>query len=125
MDFVYWADDYLIAAGATIVSGCTAIQIHNSVKGTGGEALSPEEIIRGKEMGHKIDCIMAFIERFAFGFIKLSLLLFYRRIFDVWPSFHITNTIAICIVIIWMLTFAISYIFLCGVNVGLHLPCSG
>lgn len=47
--------------------------------------------------------------------MKLSVLLFYRRIFST-PRFRLLNDIMICLIVLWTATFLLAEIFVCGVN---------
>ena len=110
------ADDWLIAVGVTISAACCGIQLWNSLKGTGGEAISPEDEEERAIISKKVDFTMVLIEKPAFGAIKLSLLFFYKRIFGVWTSFKRINTIFIGIVILWTLSFIVADLSICGTN---------
>ncbi|TGO44540.1 hypothetical protein BCON_0501g00010 [Botryotinia convoluta] len=54
----------------------------------------------------------------ALGFVKLSLILFYRRVFtrNAAPRFNIITWFMILIIIIWMLSFFFSILFICGTD---------
>jgi hypothetical protein len=63
---------------------------------------------------------MLIIEKLAFGFIKLSLLFFFRRIFGFWPSFRRWNNILIGLVTAWTIAFALADLLLCGTHIEMH-----
>ncbi|TGO08350.1 hypothetical protein BTUL_0213g00070 [Botrytis tulipae] len=54
----------------------------------------------------------------ALGFVKLSLILFYRRVFtrNAAPRFNIVTWFMILIIIIWTLSFFFSILFICGTD---------
>jgi hypothetical protein len=106
-------DDYLITFGAAINVACTGIQVYNALKGTGGNAITDQDALARIEASRKVDFVMVFIEKFGFGAVKLSLLFFYKRIFDVLPAFHRANNIAIAIVSAWIAGFAIADLTIC------------
>ncbi|KAI1322774.1 hypothetical protein F5Y16DRAFT_415512 [Xylariaceae sp. FL0255] len=51
-----------------------------------------------------------------FGLIKLSLSLFYRRIFGVWPVFRRINNAIIFLLVGYILAFSLAQLFLCGTD---------
>lgn len=55
------------------------------------------------------------IEKPAFGLIKLSVLLFYRRIFVTRP-FRFYNDIVIVLILLWTIVFLCTEIFSCGIH---------
>ena len=59
---------------------------------------------------------MVIIEKPAYGFIKLSVLLFYRRIFVTSSTFRLINDIIIVLISCWALSFFVAEIFLCGTH---------
>lgn len=113
------ADDILIFVGVTVVAACTAIQLYNAVDGTGGEAVSAEDKESRALIAHKVNYAMTVIEKVAFGAIKLSLLLFYRRIFGVWPSFRRLNNGLMVFISLWALLFILGDLLICGKDVAL------
>ncbi|CCD45564.1 hypothetical protein BofuT4_P045820.1 [Botrytis cinerea T4] len=54
----------------------------------------------------------------ALGFVKLSLILFYRRVFtrNAAPRFNVVTWFMIIIIIIWTLSFFFSILFICGTD---------
>ncbi|CAG8973917.1 hypothetical protein HYALB_00003695 [Hymenoscyphus albidus] len=52
----------------------------------------------------------------ALGFIKVSVLLFYRRVFQVKPWFNTVSKIIAVVVILWSVTFSISGLAHCGTH---------
>ncbi|KAH7308022.1 hypothetical protein B0I35DRAFT_101932 [Stachybotrys elegans] len=114
------ADDWLMAFGMFVVSCCTAIQFYNSLYGTGGEALRPDEAASRAHTSHRINFTMIVIEKPAFGAIKLSLLFFYKRIFGIWPSFRRVNNVLIGLIVLWTAAFAIADLLLCGTHLEMN-----
>lgn len=53
------------------------------------------------------------IEKPAYGLIKLSVLLFYRRIF-ITRTFRLYNGIVIVVILLWAIVFLCTEIFACG-----------
>lgn len=113
------ADDILIVAGVTVVVACTAIQLYNAVDGTGGEALSDEDQASRALIAQKVNYAMTVIEKAAFGAIKLSLLLFYRRIFGVWHSFRRLNKALMVFIALWAFLFILGDLLICGKDIAL------
>lgn len=110
-------DDYSILLGALVATICTAIQYYNAIRGAGGGGSSdPARAI----IEAKIDFAMIVIEKLAFGFIKLSFLFFYRRIFGVWKGFRRVNNVLIAVVGAWVVAFALADLLLCGRKIELH-----
>ncbi|KAI0175042.1 hypothetical protein BJ166DRAFT_513461 [Pestalotiopsis sp. NC0098] len=114
-------DDLFMCLGTLVVLACTAMQYYNTIYGMGGSvAASPvdaaEEIIASR----KIDWCMIVIEKPAFGFIKLSILFFYRRIFGIWPNVRRLNTALISLVAAWTLAFLVADLLLCGIHPELN-----
>ncbi|KAI0006816.1 hypothetical protein F4779DRAFT_549012 [Xylariaceae sp. FL0662B] len=108
-------DDVIMVIGMLFVSALTGMQIWNSLYGTGGNAVDPDEVEQAIRSMH-IDWTMPLLEPVAFGLIKLSLLLFYRRIFSVWKSFRVVNDILIALIIAWSASFCIAMLFICGTD---------
>ncbi|OJD35321.1 plasma membrane protein pth11-like protein [Diplodia corticola] len=52
----------------------------------------------------------------AIGFIKLSFLFFYRRIFFVYKSFQVVSLILVAITVAWIMAFFFGFTFACGIN---------
>ncbi|KKY13829.1 hypothetical protein UCDDS831_g08654 [Diplodia seriata] len=52
----------------------------------------------------------------AIGFIKLSFLFFYRRIFFVYKSFQVISLILVAITVAWIIAFFFGFTFACGIN---------
>lgn len=59
---------------------------------------------------------MIVIEKPGFGFVKLSLLFFYRRLFGHWESFRRWNNGLIWIVSLWTVAFFVADLLLCGAH---------
>jgi hypothetical protein len=108
-------DDLFIVLGVFIASACAGMQFFNAIHGSGGEAIT-DQMAKEKAgiLSRKIDWSMIVIEKPAFGFIKLSFLFYYRRIFGVWSSFRLVNNIFIVVIIAWTFSFVIADLFLCG-----------
>lgn len=54
-------------------------------------------------------------EKLAYGFIKMSVLLFYRRVFNL-PNFRLATNIMLGIMAAWTVAFFVAEIFECGVH---------
>ncbi|KAF4537468.1 Plasma membrane protein pth11-like protein [Lasiodiplodia theobromae] len=52
----------------------------------------------------------------AIGFIKLSFLFFYRRIFFVYNSFQVVSLVLVAITAAWIIAFFFGFTFACGTN---------
>ncbi|KAH7027836.1 uncharacterized protein B0I36DRAFT_364982 [Microdochium trichocladiopsis] len=110
-------DDALIIAGVVIMVAVNGMQYYNALVGTGGEAVTdPDTKAQAVVASRKIDWSMIVIEKAAFGAVKLSFLFFYRRIFNVWPTFRRINHALMAIVFAWALAFMISDILICGTH---------
>lgn len=106
-------DDWLVLVGLGFVCACSSIQFYNAIHGTGGAAISDKDDAQRQETSHKINLTMIVIEKPGFGAIKLSLLFFYKRIFNIWPSFRRANNILIWIIIFWTISFALADLLIC------------
>lgn len=115
------ADDILIVVGVIVVTACTAIQLYNAVDGTGGEAIRGEDTESRALIAHKINFAMTVIEKAAFGAIKISLLLFYRRVFGVWPSFRRLNNGLMVFISLWAFLFILGDLLICGKDLALGM----
>ena len=60
------------------------------------------------------------IEKFAYGCIKLSVCLFYRRIFSVSRRFLIFNNVVMALIFCWAFAFFLVEVFLCGLHPGVQ-----
>lgn len=110
-------DDLFMVLGVIVVSACTAMQYYNAIHGTGGEAVTdPNTREKAIVASRQMDWSMIVIEKSAFGFVKLSILFFYRRIFGVWPSFRRINSVLIGIIIAWTVAFTVADVLLCGAH---------
>ncbi|KAI0407732.1 hypothetical protein F4802DRAFT_595125 [Xylaria palmicola] len=111
------ADDHLLLAGLAVAATCNGIQYYNALKGTGGEAIKDaDKATRMVIVSHQIDWAMIVIEKAAFGATKLSILLFYRRIFGVWGSFRRANSALLWVVLLWALLFTLADVLICGAH---------
>jgi hypothetical protein len=113
-------DDLFVLIGLLIVSTCAALQFYNSTHGNAGKATFSATKAHQAMVEYKIDFAMLVIEKPAFGAIKLSLLLFYDRIFGKWPNFKTINHWLMAFIVAWMLSFMMADIFLCGVHPQYH-----
>ncbi|KAK8128860.1 hypothetical protein PG984_009968 [Apiospora sp. TS-2023a] len=109
-------DDLFVVLGGIVAAACTAMQYYNAIHGSGGEATDSSIRTNAAVAAHKIDWAMIVIEKPAFGFVKLSILFFYGRIFDVWPSFRRINTALVYIVVVWTISFTLADVLLCGAH---------
>jgi hypothetical protein len=107
-------DDWLVLVGLLVVCACSSIQFYNAIHGTGGAAVSADDAEARAITAHKINFTMIVIEKPGFGAIKLSLLFFYKRIFDIWPSFKIANLLLIWVIVLWTVSFVMADLLLCG-----------
>lgn len=114
-------DDLFMCLGAVVVLACTAMQYYNTIYGMGGGvAASPVNAAQEIIASRKIDWCMIVIEKPAFGFIKLSILFFYRRIFGIWPNVRRLNTFLVGLVAAWTLAFLVADLLLCGAHPELN-----
>ncbi|KAJ8070211.1 hypothetical protein OCU04_000597 [Sclerotinia nivalis] len=110
------ADDYLIMAALVFVIGMgVAIMAEVGLKQLGYPAPAPSTQIG------KPDSNIAFwpgelLQIPALGLVKLSLILFYRRVFtrNAAPRFNIVTWFMILIILLWTLSFFFSILFICG-----------
>lgn len=110
------ADDITALLAAVFVTAATAMQITNALLGTGGNDIMSADTEWRARTALKINWINPIISPWAFGFIKLSLSLFYRRIFGVSSSFRLLNNIVIVILVLYTVGFCLGQLFLCGTN---------
>lgn len=106
-------DDWFILVGLFFVCACACIQFYNAIHGTGGSAITSKDDEQRQITSHKINLTMIVIEKPGFGAIKLSLLFFYKRIFNIWPSFRRANNILIWIISAWTISFAVADLAIC------------
>ncbi|KAK7993789.1 hypothetical protein PG989_007170 [Apiospora arundinis] len=114
------ADDLFVVLGVIVAAACTAMQFYNAVHGSGGDVVDPSAHAKAIVATHKIDWVMIVIEKPAFGFVKLSILLFYRRLFGIWPGFRRINNVLIAILVAWTLSFTVADVLLCGTHPELN-----
>ncbi|KAK6858223.1 hypothetical protein PG995_005922 [Apiospora arundinis] len=114
------ADDLFVVLGVIVAAACTAMQFYNAVHGSGGDVVDPSAHAKAIVATHKIDWVMIVIEKPAFGFVKLSILLFYRRLFGIWPGFRRINNVLIGILVAWTLSFTVADVLLCGTHPELN-----
>lgn len=66
----------------------------------------------------KVVWIVLWLQPLALGFIKLSVLFFYRRIISVSKTFNILSWFMIAVTIGWMIAFFFGLFFDCGTNIS-------
>ncbi|KAH9883783.1 hypothetical protein F4778DRAFT_616508 [Xylariomycetidae sp. FL2044] len=110
------ADDVAALAAAVFVCAATGMQIANALLGTAGNDVMTADSERRARTALKINWINPVLSPWAFGFIKLSLSLFYRRIFGVWPVFRRINNFLIWLTITYTVAFSLAQLFLCGTH---------
>ncbi|KAK6614270.1 hypothetical protein H4I96_00591 [Botrytis cinerea] len=112
------ADDYLIVAALVFVIGMgVAIMAEVGLKQLGYPAPAPSTQI-GKPNSNIAFWPGELLQIPALGFVKLSLILFYRRVFtrNAAPRFNVVTWFMIIIIIIWTLSFFFSILFICGTD---------
>lgn len=110
-------DDLFMCLGTLVALACTGMQFYNAVYGMGGGVTAhPVNADKAIIASRKIDWCMIVIEKPAFGFVKLSILFFYRRIFGIWPKARRLNTALIVLVTAWTIAFLVADLLLCGVH---------
>ncbi|KAF7534386.1 hypothetical protein G7054_g6268 [Neopestalotiopsis clavispora] len=110
-------DDLFMCLGTLVALACTAMQFYNAIYGMGGGVtVHPVNADKAVIASRKIDWCMIVIEKPAFGFVKLSILFFYRRIFGIWPKARRLNTALIVLVTVWTIAFLVADLLLCGVH---------
>ncbi|KAI9776786.1 MAG: hypothetical protein M1835_005409 [Candelina submexicana] len=107
-------DDWTILAAWIIVCGMGALQVIGAEVGALGRDGQPIDPKR-KELQIKFDYILVVIEKLAYGLIKLSVLLFYRRIFPT-EDFRFRNSIAVVLIALWTIAFFLAEVFVCGAH---------
>ncbi|KAI9792921.1 MAG: hypothetical protein M1816_001243 [Peltula sp. TS41687] len=117
----FGVDDWLCLPAVALVVGAGIIMIIGSATHTIGTH-SPDiglEIFtyEGKEqiLQEKLSTALDLVQIAALGFIKLSILFLYRRIFR-GRVFEITSRIAIGFTIAWTVAFLVAYLSACGTN---------
>ncbi|KAI8623625.1 hypothetical protein F5Y19DRAFT_492485 [Xylariaceae sp. FL1651] len=110
------ADDAAAVVAAVFVAGATGLEIANAIIGTAGNDVKSADTERRARVALKLNWVNPILEPWAFGFIKLSLSLFYRRIFGVWPKFRMVNNASIVLLVLYILGFSLGQLFLCGFN---------
>ncbi|KAB8302374.1 hypothetical protein EYC80_005800 [Monilinia laxa] len=112
------ADDYLIMAALVFVIGMgIAIMTEVGLKQLGYSAPAPSTQI-GKPNSNVAFWPGELLQIPALGFVKLSLILFYRRVFtrNAAPRFNVVTWFMIFIIILWTLSFFLSILFICGTD---------
>lgn len=117
-------DDILIVGAAIFLVGMAATQIVGTfVAGNGHDDLTdtdPRSGPRGYNQA-KINYIMVIVEKPCYGFVKLSVLLFYRRVFGAASrTFRIANHLLLALVTAWLLAFFWVEVFVCGLHPALQ-----
>ncbi|KAI3327252.1 hypothetical protein HD806DRAFT_387883 [Xylariaceae sp. AK1471] len=116
MRIAFAADDAAVVAAAVFVAAATGLQITNALLGTAGNDVMTADTERRARIALKINWVNPILEAWAFGLIKLSLSLFYRRIFGVWHVFRMLNNTIIWLLVAYTLAFSLGQLFLCGTN---------
>ncbi|KAI9720351.1 MAG: hypothetical protein M1828_005735 [Chrysothrix sp. TS-e1954] len=115
-------DDYASFLGLVFVTGCGVCCIvgaathtigYHSPKQNTNAALS--ESTRQFRIARQLEYSFILLMFPALGFIKLSILLFYRRIFQ-GRTFDIVNWTAIFLLLAWLISFSFANIFSCGIH---------
>ncbi|QSZ30119.1 hypothetical protein DSL72_004639 [Monilinia vaccinii-corymbosi] len=112
------ADDYLIMAALVFVIGMgVAIMTEVGLKQLGYPTPAPSTQI-GKPNSNIAFWPGELLQIPALGFVKLSLIFFYRRVFtrDAAPRFNVVTWLMIGIIIIWTLAFFFAILFVCGTD---------
>ncbi|KAG4029788.1 hypothetical protein MFRU_014g00870 [Monilinia fructicola] len=112
------ADDYLIMAALVFVIGMgIAIMTEVGLKQLGYPAPAPSTQI-GKPNSNVAFWPGELLQIPALGFVKLSLILFYRRVFtrNAAPRFNVVTWFMIFVIILWTLSFFLSILFICGTD---------
>jgi len=107
-------DDWLILLATVIVTGMAVGYMLGAtigVMGRDGNPVPDSHMLPQK----KLDFAQLVFEKPAYGAIKTSVLLFYRRIF-IGHRFRIINNWLLALITAWWLTFFLADLFLCGVH---------
>ncbi|KAF7879466.1 hypothetical protein EAF04_000662 [Stromatinia cepivora] len=126
----------LIGMGATLVEGVRKHAIGYSTPPS--SATTPEEVLSAIDpktsIAEQVEFAVTLLMILAYGFIKSSIILFYRRVFVVGngSAFRIFTWISLGIVVAWTIAFFFFFLFLCGTHfsaawgsrAGLILYCS-
>ena len=110
------ADDITAFIAAIFVCAATGMQITNALLGTAGNDVMSVDTEHLARTALKINWINPILSPWAFGFIKISLSLFYRRIFGVWTVFRRFNNFVIWLTIGYTFSFSVAQLLLCGTN---------
>lgn len=114
-------DDLFILLGVALVSAYTAIQYYYAIHGSINAVLFKEDDVeRAFIAAQQLHWTSTLIEKPAFGFVKLSILYFYNRIFGVCPAFRRTNNVLIAVIATWTVVFFIADVFICGAHPALQ-----
>ncbi|KAK0508203.1 hypothetical protein JMJ35_009287 [Cladonia borealis] len=110
-------DDWMILTACIMVCGMGAIQVIAAETGELGRDMLPVVTARARREAKFIYAV-TIIEKFAYGCIKLSVCLFYRRIFSVSRRFLIVNNVVMALICCWAFAFFFAEVFLCGLHPG-------
>ncbi|KAM3075815.1 hypothetical protein ACMFMG_007942 [Clarireedia jacksonii] len=101
---------FVIAMGVTIISEV-------GLKQLGYAAPEPSTVI-GKPDSNVAFWPGELLQTPALGFVKLSIILFYRRIFtkNAAPRFNLITWAAIAMIVVWTVSFFFSILFICGTD---------
>ena len=108
------ADDYCSIVAVILTCACSALQLLTSIAGTNGNAVTSQTSQSAYFIELIVGDVQPFIEPLALGAIKITFLLFYRRIFHVVDSFMRASLISIGITILWSLSFFVAQMTICG-----------
>ncbi|QKX61575.1 uncharacterized protein TRUGW13939_08727 [Talaromyces rugulosus] len=125
-------DDWMGVVAMLLIIGmgvCLIIGAEQHVMGYAAplpEGFDPQEayqeFLGSYEKEAKIEFYYQLLMIVAYGFIKLSLVFFYRRLFFVikWSTFDIVSLAYIAIICMWTLAFFLLFLFACKSKIYLH-----
>ncbi|CAD6442781.1 52bb9083-da87-4a05-81e2-c3b26ebec9d6 [Sclerotinia trifoliorum] len=110
----------LIGMGATLIEGVRKHAI--GYRTPPSSATTPEEVLSEIDpktsIVEQVEYAVTLLMILTYGFIKCSIVLFYRRVFvvDNGSAFSILVWISFGIVVAWTITFFLLFLFLCGTH---------
>lgn len=107
-------DDWLIVAAVVLCLGDGANLALAAIIGIQGREYEGPPPDGRAAVEATSDYAQVILEKPLYGFMKLSVLFFYRRIFSVKKGFRICNNIMIVFIILWTLAFFIAEFVVCG-----------
>ncbi|KAF3058031.1 hypothetical protein GL218_05716 [Daldinia childiae] len=125
-------DDFLILPALVLVCGMGAALIAGVEQEAVGyptpppPGSNPELVLTWHDpkitVVQKVQYITQLLMIAAYGFIKLSIIFFYRRIFTTSKSdrFNLITIVCACIVVAWTLAYILAIAFNCGTHWGAH-----